>query len=254
MFRSFCLYGVLILVISSGCNPASQIKKFTPPEDEYIATNYIAELRQGKFDRILNDFDPILKSALTQNVLTEMQQSIPSQDPISIKVIGAYQIREPNLYKINLSFEYQFPSEWLLINVATQKKNGVLTIVGFNIYPREDSLEHLNRFTLHGKSFLQYAMLAFAALVPALILVALILCFRTKIEKRKWLWIIFILIGLGKFTINWTSGQWSFSPIYILLFGSGAFAPPYGEWSVSTSLPLGAILFLLHRRRLHPPH
>ena len=37
--------------------------------------------------------------------------------------------------------------------------------------------------------------LAFAILIPVFTLCALVLCIRTKMEKRKWLWIIFIIIG-----------------------------------------------------------
>jgi hypothetical protein len=242
--------GVLLLIISSGCNQNSLIKKFTPSGDEAVATNYIALLRQNKFDRIQNDLDPSIKSALTEDTLTKMASEIPPQDPISVKVIGAQQVRNPDLYQINLSFEYQFPSKWLLINVATQKKGGVSTIIGFNVYPLSDSLENFNRFTLIGKNLLQYTTFAFAILIPLFSLYALVICIRTKMEKRKWLWIIFILIGLGKFTVNWTTGQWNFAPLSLQLLGSSSFAPPYGAWLISVSLPLGAIMFLLRRKNL----
>jgi hypothetical protein len=238
-------------MVLSGCgDPNSVIKKFTPPEDEAIATNYIALLRQNKFAPIEKDLDPSLKGALTQDTLVKMAEAIPDQDPISVKVIGAQQVRNPGLYRINLSFEYQFPSKWLLINVATQKKDGVSTIIGFNVYPLSDSLENLNKFTLAGKNLLEYVTLVFAILIPLFTLYALVLCIRTKIEKRKWLWIIFILIGLCKFTVNWTTGQWNFAPLSFQFLGAGAFAPPYSAWLISISLPLGAILFLIRRKKL----
>jgi hypothetical protein len=242
--------GVLFLIIFSGCNQDSLIKKFTPPEDEAIATNYIALLRQNKFEQIQNDMNPSIKTAFTQDLLIKMAEAIPPQDPVSVKVIGAHQVHGSDLYKINLSFEYQFPSKWLLINVAIQKKGGVSTIIGFNVYPLSDSLENLNRFTLAGKNFLQYATLVFAVLVPFFTLFALVLCIRTKMAKRKWLWIIFILFGLGKLTVNWTTGQWQFAPLSFQFFGASAFAPMYGSWLIAVSLPLGAILFLLRRKKL----
>jgi hypothetical protein len=244
--------GLLLLIILPGCtpgDPASQVRRFTPTEDEAVATNYIALLRQYKFERIQNDLDPRIKSALTQDLLVKMAKAIPPEDPVSVKVIGAQQARSSELYKINLSFEYQFPSKWLLINVATQKKGGVSTIIGFNVYPLSDSLENINRFTLTGKNLLHYATLAFAILIPLFILSVLVLCIRTQMTKRKWLWIIFILFGIGRLTINWTTGQWQISPLYFLFFGSGTFAPPYGAWLISTSLPLGAILFLFRRKK-----
>jgi hypothetical protein len=243
------LFCISALVMLSGCDQDSLIKKFTPPEDEAIATNYIAMLRQNQFEPILKDLDPSLKSVLTQDTLVKMAAAIPTQDPISVKVIGAQQVRNSDLYRINLSFEYQFPSKWLLINVATQKKDGVSTIVGFNIYPLLNSLENLNKFTLMGKNLLQYMALSLAILIPLFTLYALVLCIRTKMEKRKWLWIIFILIGFGKFTVNWTTGQWNLAPLSLQLFGAGSFAPPYDAWLISISLPLGAILFLLRRKK-----
>ncbi len=244
---------LLLLIILSGCtpaDPASQIRRFTPPDDEARATNYIALLRQNKFERIQNDLDPSIKHALTQDLLVKMAKAIPPQEPVSVKIIGAQQVHNPGIYKINLSFEYQFPSEWLLINVATQKKDAVSTIIGFNVYPLSDSLENINRFTLAGKNPLQYATLVFAILVPLFIFYVLVLCILTKMTKRKWLWIIFILFGISRLTVNWTTGQWQIAPLYFLFLGSGAFAPLYGAWLISISLPLGAILFLFRRKKL----
>jgi hypothetical protein len=76
------------------------------------------------------------------------------------------------------------------------------------------------------------------------------ICFTSISE---WLWMIFILIGIGRFPVNWTTGQWTFSPFYFLLFGAGSFAQPYSAWLVSVAVPLGAILFLFRRKRLAVP-
>jgi hypothetical protein len=70
------------------------------------------------------------------------------------------------------------------------------------------------------------------------------------LAKRKWLWIIFILFGIGRITVNWTTNRWGFSPLSFLVFGSGAFAQPFGAWMISISFPLGAIVFLLRRKTL----
>lgn len=93
-------------------------------------------------------------------------------------------------------------------------------------------------------------MLFLAILVPLFTLYALILCIRTKIEKKKWLWVIFVLAGIASFSVDWTTGQWRIVPLSFQLLGAGASAPPYGPWVISVSLPLGAIIFLLKRKRL----
>src|SRR5271154_520379 len=93
--RSIFPIGILFLIIFSGCNQSkdSLMKKFTPPEDEAIATNYIALLRQNQFEPIEKDLDPSLKSVITEDTLVKMAAAIPAQDPISVKVIGAQQVR-----------------------------------------------------------------------------------------------------------------------------------------------------------------
>ena len=69
-------------------------------------------------------------------------------------------------------------------------------------------------------------------------------------ERRKWIWILFILFGIGQFAINWTTGQWSVKLLQLQLFGAGTFAPLFGPWTVFVSLPVGAIIFLLQRKKL----
>ena len=247
MIRYANLIALLLLITLAGCDQASMMKMMTPSEDEQAARGYINLLRQDKIEQIEKDLDPSIKTANIHDTLAKMAALIPSQDPQSIKVVGAYVSRSIDLYQSNISFEYQFPNLWLLANVAIQKKGGVSTIIGFNVYRIPDSLENLNRFTLSGKGILQYLVLALAVLVPLFSIYVLILCIRTKIEKRKWLWILFIILGVGKFAINWTTGQWNVMPVAVQLFGVGAFSPPYGAWTLSVSLPLGAILFLIRK-------
>jgi hypothetical protein len=258
IFRGFILYGTLVTTIFAGCNPNQNgaFKKITPSEDEALATNYIALLRQSNFGPILANTDPSLKTALTTETLVRMAKAIPPQAPVSVKIVGVQQYRERNLFndrelsRINLSFEYQFPTNWIVISVATQKKDGISTIIGFHVNLLSDSLENLNKFTFSGKTALQYGTITLGILIPIFILCVLVLCIRTKMEKKKWLWVIFILFGVGKFTVNWTNNHLGFSLLYISLLGSGAFAAPYGPWLISISLPLGAIAFLLRRKRL----
>jgi len=248
--RYFIFVAVLFVALIAGCSKASMMNAATPSGDEQVARSYIDLLREHKFEQIEEDIDPEISTPNLHEALVGMAAMIPPQDPVSMKVVGANTFQSPGLYKSNITFEYQFPDRWLLANVAVQKKDGVPTIVGFNVKKIPDSLENLNSFRLTGKSMLQYAMLAGTVLAPLFSLYALVLCARARIPKRKWLWIIFILFGIGKFAVNWTTGQWGFMPLSIQLFSSGAFAPPYGAWTLSISLPLGAIWFLLRRKNV----
>ena len=81
-------------------------------------------------------------------------------------------------------------------------------------------------------------------------LYALVLCVKTKPLKRKWLWILFILVGFGQFVINWSTGEFQIAPLALQLFSASALASPYGPWIIAVSLPIGAALFIDRRRKL----
>ena len=66
--------------------------------------------------------------------------------------------------------------------------------------------------------------------------------------KEKWLWILFILIGVGKVAINWTTGEWQVSPLSIQLLSASVFNDGRRTLTVAVSVPVGAILFLFRRR------
>jgi hypothetical protein len=179
-----------------------------------------------------------------------MAALFPAGEPTSLTLVGAQSFSGPEWSTINLTYEFGFAGKWLLTNVALKKQHGKSTIVGFHVYPQPASLEAQNRFSLAGKSAVQYAVLACGVVVPLFTLWVFIVCLRTKLKGRRWPWLVFILVGFGKLAVNWTTGAWAFALAYVQLLGASAVAPPYGPWTIAVSFPLGAIVFLLRRKAL----
>lgn len=248
------LIAFITLTTLSGCDQAAMMDKTASTENVEAAKHYIALLRNHQYDLIEKDLDPSIKPANIEEILAGMAAMIPPQEPIAIKVVGVQTFTATTNGETstttNITFEYEFSDRWLLANIATQKTETGFSIVGFRINPIPDSLENTNRFTLSGKEPLHYLVLTLAVIIPIFIIYTLVLCVRTKMEKRKWLWILFIIIGIGQFTINWATGQWAFSPFSIQILGVGAFAPLFGPWILTVSVPIGAIVFLLRRKKL----
>jgi hypothetical protein len=179
-----------------------------------------------------------------------MAALIPPGPPSSITLVGAYKNWVNGDTSQNLTFEYEFSGKWFLINVATKKTPTSLAIVGMHINPLAASLDEINRFTLSGKSPLQYLTLSLAAACALFTLYALVVCLRTKMTRRKWPWVLFILVGFGKFAVDWTSGAWGITPLALQFFSASALEEFYGPWIVAVSVPVGAIVFLVRRKRL----
>ncbi|MFZ1910299.1 MAG: hypothetical protein WAU52_14575 [Burkholderiales bacterium] len=240
---------ILALVALMGCSPEQVLQKFSSPEDQATARSYVERLRARNFDEIEKALDPSVRTPNIRETLVKMASLIPNQEPTSVKIVGAQSFSAPDAKTVSTTFEYSFGDRWLLANVAVRESQGVRTVVGFHVKPISQSLEVQNRFTLAGKSTIQYSVLIAAIAAVLLTVYALVVCIKTKFPRRKWLWILFVVIGLGKLAVNWTTGEWGIAPLTVQLFSASAVAPFYGPWIIAVSLPLGAIVFLFFKRK-----
>lgn len=245
------ILGLLVTLV--GCSQQAMLENFAPAADQAFAKSQIQALRMGEFDKIRASAAPSIQGPTLLETLAKMAAEIPAGEPLSIKLVGA-QIHSWNDATLtNLTYEYEYPGKWLIINVATQKNAVGIQVVGFRVVPNAQSLAELNQFTLWGKSVIQYVVLLLAIVVPLFSLYALVLCVRTPFKGRKWHWVLFIILGVGQLAVNWTTGEWQLRVFSLQLFGASAFAPPHGPWIFSASLPLGALLFLRRRSKLRRP-
>lgn len=248
--RFGCLVSIVFCLLLGGCDQAALMKKFTPQADEAVAREYAELLRQGKFEKIEHDLDSSLIDSRLADTFSKMAAFFPADAPESVKVVGVHTFHGQESSKSDITLEYQFPARWLLVNVVTEKKGEVSTLVGLNVTPLTNSLENLNKFTIVGKSFLQYLTLTCAIGSLLFTLYVFTLCIRSKDVKPKWLWSILVLVGVGFFAVNWGTGEWTYQLLSIRIPCFAMVHPFYGPWSVAVYFPLGAIVFLQRRWKM----
>jgi hypothetical protein len=145
-----------------------------------------------------------------------------------------------------LTYEAQAGTQWALLSVDLVRSGASSRVTGFRWQPMAARLADLNAFSLGGRSVAHYLYLILAlASVVACLGGALF----AGVRRMGILWVLFCLLGVGKATINWTTGQQAFNPVNIQVFGAGYVRPGMvGPWFVSWSLPLGTILMFLKWR------
>ena len=227
IIRLFALVPILAFV--SGCDQQATLEKFAPPEEQKFAQQVIGELRAGRFEEIKSMLDASITTPNVTDTLQQMAGLIPPGTPRSVKLVGAQQSLSPGQRTTNITYEYEFPDRWLLINVAVLHANNQRTVVGFNVNPIATSLEEQFKFRLEDKTPIHYITGFLVVCLPLFTLYVLIVCIRSKIRGRKWLWIPFILIGIGQFSLNWATGEWQITPLSVQLFSASAFAPLTGS-------------------------
>ena len=245
--RNLSLLALVFLIPLSGCDQSAKIERRSPDDVSSVKTDF-EMLRQGENDRVESAFDPAAKDTGFRSDFEEMVATIPAENPLGVKTVWvAVQCEEAICYD-RVIMEYRYSTQLLLFNVLLKKEGGQSLIEGMHIRVIPESFLKANEFTLSKKGLSQYAILTLAILLPAVSLYALILCIRSRIGPQKWIWAAFILFGVLRLGVNWTTGQLDFEVMVIQFLSVGAFAEPYEPWVISVSLPLGAILFLIYRK------
>ncbi|WP_140636123.1 hypothetical protein [Methylibium rhizosphaerae] len=181
---------------------------------------------------------PLISSAIT----------LPFEAPFPDVQVGAHTNTMNSVTRYDLTFEYQYKEGWLLATTVLERRDGKVTVQGIHFSPRTQSLESENAFAPAEKGALHYVVLAFAVTIPAFIIYAFVACMRTRMPRRKWLWLVFIAVGLVQFRFNWTTGAWGVQPLAFSLLGAGfSKAGPVGPYLFTLAFPLGALLFLKKR-------
>lgn len=240
----------LISLFLCSCSYEDISEKIIPKEESDFAKEYLLKLKNQDFEYVKSFLSPEIAAEVDDDLLAEMAGYFRSGEPISVKIIGSQVLVFNGNWQGNFTFEYEFESGWNLANTALRKVDIGYEVIGLNVYQTERSQNEIHAFKLLSKSPLQYSVLLLAIIVPLFILFTLVVCIKTPIPRKKWLWVIFVLLGIGAIQINWTNGLYSVQVLSVHLFGASASAAgSAAPWIVSASIPLGAIIFWFKRRK-----
>lgn len=249
---------VLVALGVSGCSYQEMLEKYAPPEAVELSRATLERVRTGRIVEVEESFDPEYVDAAMPEKLQAISRLFPPGEPKAVVLIGANLGRMPSRSLTTLTFELEFEQGWLAAAIACQQTDGgPLRVSGIHVQPMGASLQALHAFTLAGRTPTHYLVLFASVGVALFIAATLVACAREKGLRRKWLWVLFVALGVGGVVLDWSSGQVGFRPVSVHLLGAGAQrASPYAPWFLTASFPLGAVVYLvrrLRRRSASPP-
>lgn len=241
----------LLAVLLAGCDQEAMFEKFVPKEESTLARELIAKLAAKDFAAVESRLDSSLRTPDVREKLEQIARALPAEEPKSVRTVGINTNTSGAATTYNLTYEYEYPEGWVVANAVLERRDGQVTLQGIHFLPAKQSLAATNRFTFEGKGITHYVVFALAIAIPVFIVYALVVCARAKLPKRKWLWLLFVAVGLVQFQFNWTNGAWGVQPISFALLGAGfTQSGPAAPYIFTLAFPLGAIVFLLKRRSL----
>jgi len=221
-------------------------------EEIAFADQCFAWLRQHNVAELEAKLDPSLRRAETLAELEKMGRIVPSQDPVGSDIYRATVTTTNGVRSTHLTFQYLFPQIWLVADFTEERVGNELLLSNFTVETMTESLTQRNEISLGALETKPTATLLItgaAIVVPTFIIVTAVMCLLTPIPwRRKWLWLLFILIGFTTLSVDWMTGKTSFELLSFLVLGTGSGkGGAYGGWIFSMSLPVGALIFWLKR-------
>jgi hypothetical protein len=243
------LLPLLLLAASTACHREDLDAAARTPQASF-ARESLALLLKKDAGALATRYAPDVAAAATPDVTRRMLDQVPPGTPSEPILVGAEFFERDTVQRSQFSYEYAYPSGYVLGLVVVDSSGPAPLVAGIHLRRMPDTLARVNAFRLAGKSRRHFAVLAAALAVAAFVLYALVACARTPLRHR-WLWLCFVALGLGRASLNWTTGDLRFTPLWVQPLGAGASAAGrYAPWFVTVSLPLGAILFVALRSRL----
>ncbi len=243
---------VILSLLLAACSQSQVNEALATPQEQSVAVRFIAALQSGQLDTVKASMEPQLY-AQTLGIERSFQAGIPKATNTRLVTVAVQTNTVNGVSQTLKALNYEFGAgtRWAVIQIVMKVAPGGPQIVGWHAAPSDHQPTTGGAFTLEGKGALHYFWLAAMALSTLTIVTALILIGRSTGVRRRWLWAIGSALGLGQFTLNWTTGVWIVRPLGFFLLGSAAFkASPFDAWMLSFSLPIVAVIFLLRRKTL----
>jgi hypothetical protein len=234
------------------CSGADMMRRFTPADADARSRAYLEQLKRGEIDSAAARLVPQLATPDARVELARIDSILGDADFDSSAIIGANINTFNGVRHTNLTYEFHSRAGWLLANVATVDTAGSWLVEGVSARPLAKTLEEASRFTLTGKTWRHYLWLALAIVSLVLSLgAAVFLATRRGMPNRGW-WALVSLVGVGSFSLDWTSGATGFRLVNVQLLGAGFVRlGPAAPWIITFAIPAGAFLALARYRRWH---
>ncbi|PIB90395.1 hypothetical protein [Caulobacter sp. FWC2] len=215
----------------------------TDPAAEAVAMDVLRAVRTNDERALRTRLTPEASAAITASQFKAMQAYTPRGEASRRRLINFF-YQYGALDTLSLRYEFTYTGEGMLYDVRLKRpKGGVWRAEYFHLQRATDDQLKTNRLTL-AKPPGHLVFMALTALSPLTMLAALITVLRAPRFKRKWLWAITALVGMGSATLNWTTGQWGFQPLTLALIGAGATTQGFMgfyPFVLKFALPIGAL-------------
>lgn len=146
------------------------------------------------------------------------------------------------------AYQLEFSDGWAWVEISLRREGDDLLIRNLRITKLERDLRKIHRFDFAATPLKQKIVagsMVFAALFVLATFITVIASRRRL--KRPILWVIIVLIGVGKLQLDWTTGAISVQYLSAGVGGGFSRGSEFESWVASSYFPLFAIIFWVRK-------
>jgi len=246
----------LLLFTVASCSMQQTTEKFINKEIDSFSRGFIQNILTGDTNA-LRKLDTRLVNDSALSVLNVLHRTLADKKLNQIRALGAedkwLRSTKPNdNYDIySVIYEYEFKDAFILFTIVINKQSKPYTVVSFNANASKESFSKRTEFTFKNKTLKHYIVFAWIIAIPLFIIITVISVIKTPI-RRKWAWILLVILVNVGVNFNWTTGlfQWRNIEVILLLATDIAYGSIYAPWDFTVAFPLGAVIFWYRRKKI----
>lgn len=221
------------------------------PGKEKEAREIYDQFARGDYAGFEARLSPEARASVTpadlQKLYAMSKANVPTEPPKNVANVRWTASSGTKGSSYTLVDDYEYATKYIEVTIVLVRPIGashdLVQGFNFNIVDKNKAADH----DLTPKTPLQFALAAVGAAILLVTLTALVQVFTRKGVKRRWLWLLFILVGFGGVKLNWGTGALvAFMPINFQLLSLGVFRglAITSPWIITFSVPVGALTFL----------
>lgn len=246
--KSTLFYCLLFLL--SACNTQSAIEKIADKDLDAFSKKFIGEVIKGD-SLFLSKIEASGSDTAAVMEIFGASDAMKYAKLESVKLIGySKRIGTTDNNYWELSYEYKFNLFYANFYTKVVRRENEYVITSFKANMTNKSVLQQAEFSFKGKGMKHYFFFMLAILIPAFNIYTIVVAVKTRI-RRKWLWIILIIMLNVPFYFNWSTGGVYWKNLTFQLIGLGIEQYSiYVPWMFAISIPFGSVIFWLKRRRI----
>lgn len=248
--RKYCislfLVATLLLILFCGC---SQIEIKDHPTIRQHVDTMLDSLLTGKLDGAYDTVSDLITSSTLPAAFAEMRSILSGVETYELTPIQMNYVNQNGIKSTYYTYRMVTNADVFVVSAAIAE--GYDGLVSFSIIPESQTKLAYTGIPGHmqGANILQWAILILGLLTWVFVIWVFVDCCRHKF-KRKWLWLLIILLGALILSFNYSNNHLGFqvnAGLYLTFSSLIVFSDNAAQ--LKLVIPLGAIIYLLCKKK-----